>query len=68
MPLVHLVAVPARSVQFAEIVHGEAGDADCASAVVLDDLVLCALRAAADYGEGAGAGFEGEGVFNSMLA
>jgi hypothetical protein len=33
---------------------------------MLDDFVLGGLRAAADYGEGAGAGFEGEGVFASL--
>jgi hypothetical protein len=63
VPLVHLVAVPARSVQFAEVVHSEAGDADCASTIMLNNFVLCALGAAADYGEGSGAGFEGESVF-----
>lgn len=61
--LVHLVAVSAGAVQLAEVVHSEAGDADGAAAVVLDNLVLGALRTTTDDGEGTVASLEGEGVY-----
>lgn len=60
--LVHLVAVSAGAVQLAEVVHGEAGDAHSAAAVVLDDLVLGTLGTTAGDSEGAVTSLEGEGV------
>ena len=52
--LVHGIAVAAAAVQLAEVGEGEAGDADCAVAVVLDDLVVGAVGAPADHVRRAG--------------
>lgn len=59
----HGVTVSAGAVQLTEVCDCKARDSHSATAVVLDDLVLGALRSTADDVEGAVAGLEGEGVY-----
>lgn len=59
----HGLAVAARSVQLAKVGDVESRDGDGTGAIVLDDLVLCALGSASDDLGSAGLLLDGQGVF-----